>query len=224
MILAAITFGLLKSTAPQNVLKILCAELFVLFGCFCSIFTVALFDTWLAHRVLVGYMTLLPVAAFLIAFMIHILDLRLLSYRYALYFVNVVLTMHLSVNWFYTSTIYKGQIITNAVDQANVRYYAAMINAYEDESSIQITKLAFQYDAAYTWVLPDVLSSKSINARAFSNSWAYIPIFQLTTGRTFELVDMPDDIYQDYFYGKNWDTLSEEQIICIGDTAYIALY
>ncbi len=44
-------------------------------------------------------------------------------------------------------------------------------------------------------------------------------------GRDFEKADMPEQIYETYFSGKNWDhLLLEEQLICLEDTAHIAIY
>ena len=42
--------------------------------------------------------------------------------------------------------------------------------------------------------------------------------------RRFEIVEMPPDIWAEYFVDKNWDVLSEEQVVCIGDTAFVVWY
>lgn len=41
------------------------------------------------------------------------------------------------------------------------------------------------------------------------------------SGRRFEVINFEPSIYENYFAEKNWDIISEEQIICIGDMAYI---
>jgi hypothetical protein len=43
-------------------------------------------------------------------------------------------------------------------------------------------------------------------------------------GGHLNLLPMPEEIREQYFADKDWDWLSPEQIVFIGDTAYICLY
>ncbi len=136
----------------------------------------------------------------------------------------IILSVFLLVNWYCTLDIYKGQITTNAVDQREVAFYYSKILEYEAKTNNRIENLAFTYDKSPTWSYPTVKAAKNINARAMANDWAWIPIFRFVTGRTFNKISYPKDIFEEHVLNKDWSILSEEQIYCEGNTAYICWY
>ena len=87
-----------------------------------------------------------------------------------------------------------------------------------------LLSVAYKRDESYTEALPGVIATKSINERAFSTPWAQREIIRLLEGKILRVVPFDDQIYNTWFYGKDWETLSDEQVKCVGDTAYIMLY
>lgn len=136
----------------------------------------------------------------------------------------IVLIFNITANWFYSTKLYKEQVIVKTVNQADTKFYYSRIRKYEIESGTEITKIAKGYDAKPTQVLPGTTSPKSINDRAMETTWGFRDIFPFVTGRRFDVVEFEPAVYEKYFAGKDWDELSEEQVVCIGDTAYIVYY
>ncbi|WP_460644953.1 glucosyltransferase domain-containing protein [Lacrimispora brassicae] len=204
--------------------KFICVSLLVLIGTFGSIFIVGLFDSWMAHRSVVGYSSLVSMLALMLLIILHQKSNQT-EYNNIIQFTGaIILSVFLLVNWYCTLDIYKGQITTNAVDQREVGFYYSKILEYEAKTNNRVENLAFTYDKSPTWSYPTVKAVKSINVRAMANDWAWIPIFRFVTGRTFNKISYPEDIYEEHVLNKDWSILSEEQIYCEGNTAYICWY
>lgn len=191
-------------------------------GCFLAVLVPCFFDTWLAHRTVSGFSTLLPLL-FIILFLI--------AYRFKLkwsklvyLYLTVAVIVNLGVNWFYTSELYRQQIVVNAVDSRDVLFYYTEIENYEKQTGNTVTKLAWGFDSNPTNILPGTVSPKSINDRVMETPWGRREIMPFLFDRRFEIVEMPPDIWAEYFVDKDWDVLSEEQVVCIGDTAFVVWY
>lgn len=192
-------------------------------GIFGATFATAIFDTWLPHRVLIGFTSLLPI---LVILCIGILsNENELKYERKLILVMfMVIVPYILISWYFTINIFRGQVITNAVDQRNAVFYYNQMIKYEKATGNEIKNVAFKNDEKYTAVFPGVIATKSINERAFSAPWSQREIIRLLRNKILIVVPFDEDVYSTYFLGKNWDELSEEQIKCIDDTAYIMLY
>lgn len=50
-------------------------------------------------------------------------------------------------------------------------------------------------------------------------------VWKRFTNRIYEKIKVPEEIYEQYFAQKDWDSFdAEEQMIFDGDTLYIAIY
>ena len=193
-----------------------------LIGIFLATFITAIFDTWLPHRVLVGFITWLPV---LIIMSVGGLAKEQSTSRIRRYAISVpIMLFFMFISWYFTMNIFRGQVITNAVDQRDAQFYYEQIREYENLTGCEVKNVAYKRDENYTEVLPGVIAAKSINERAFSTPWAQREIIRLLEGKILRVVPFDDHIYDSWFYGKDWETLSNEQVKCVGDTAYIMLY
>ena len=112
----------------------------------------------------------------------------------------------------------------NAVDSRDILFYYTEIENYEKQTGNTVTKLAWGFDSNPTTILPGTVSPKSINDRVMETPWGRREIMPFLFDRRFEIVEMPPDIWAEYFVDKNWDVLSEEQVVCIGDTAFVVWY
>ena len=190
----------------------------VLFGTFFTVF----FEHYLPHRTVYGFATIFPLW---IIFAIRSIKLNpTIKKAFFPAISSCLLLANLFVNYHYVQIIYQGMVHTNCVDQENARYYYRQILKYEEETGIVVHKLAWHFDKWYTWTLPGIIGAGALNDRAYSAPWSQREIFPFTVGRRFQIVPFDEDIYNKYFYEKNWDELSTDQILFIDDTVYIVLY
>ena len=63
-----------------------------------------------------------------------------------------------------------------------------------------------------------------MNERVLSNTWAAAKVYEVFTGRELTVEEPDIAVYEQYFKGKNWSYLNNEQIILIGDTLHLCLY
>lgn len=203
--------------------KLMFASVVTLIGIFMATFVTAVFDTWLPHRVLVGFVTLLPVIVIMsVTLLIQERESR--GRQLLMIAMLALLSFYLFISWYFTISIFRGQIITNAIDQRDAQFYYEQIIKYEETTGCEIKNVAYKRDLNYTEILPGVIASKSINERAFSTPWAQREIMRLLEEKILTVVPFDDEIYNAYFSDMDWNTLSEEQVKCVGDTAYIMLY
>lgn len=193
-----------------------------LLGTVAAVFVPCFIDEWITHRTISGYMLLLPLICFYSFILLP--KCRENVGRYVYITLLAVVMLNLSVNWFSSTELYKEQVIVNAIDQADTKFYYSLIKKYEFETGIEVTKIARGFDTNPTQVLSGTTSPKSINDRAMDTSWGFRDIFPFVTGHRFDVAEFDSAVYDQYFAGKDWDVLSEEQVVCIGDTAYIVYY
>lgn len=79
-------------------------------------------------------------------------------------------------------------------------------------------------DDSFTWKLPGVIGSKNINNRAYAFDWSRREIMPYTVNRRFNIVPYPEEAYQEYFAGIDWDGVDIGQIVFDRDTAFIIIY
>ena len=215
-------FLLIKRNGRRCGLILLIQEAIVTAGVIAGIFFPVAFEVFLPHRTTCGFATLLPL------WMIFILryrdvwnDVR----SKELYAAAVcVLLLNIAVNYHYTHVIYNGLKETNRIDQANARYYYSLITDYEKRTGKEIHKLAWHFDKYFTWNIPGIIGTKNLNNRAYCAPWSQREIFPFVVGRRFEIVPFNEDLYEKYYYGKDWSELDEEQVMFLDDTVYIVLY
>ncbi|MBQ6020814.1 MAG: glucosyltransferase domain-containing protein [Clostridia bacterium] len=113
--------------------------------------------------------------------------------------------------------------LQNAADIDCAERISEAIDAYEKTSGVTVTKLAYCRDAAQEPEHGDSL---------FYYDYALEPLLTLKSSRytpgvekIYTFSDVPEQIYGQYFAGKDWHSLDlEEQLIIIDDTAYLCVY
>lgn len=114
----------------------------------------------------------------------------------------------------------------NAVDQNEAIQFCAAIKEYEAESGNHITKLAMKGDANNEFFLPvSRYRDWELGKRIMSTYYSNYRLLSHYLERSCEKVDMPEDIYQEHFFERDWNCMNvTEQLYCDGDTAYIMVY
>ena len=120
--------------------------------------------------------------------------------------------------------IVNNRYASQAIDETYVRLMYQRILDYEEESGINVTKLATCNDQSVSDYYREVsTATDSINERVLGKaSWSIVCD---VSGRLFERIDMDADVYNCYFSGKNWDHLDlDQQLVIREDTAYWCIY
>ena len=114
----------------------------------------------------------------------------------------------------------------NCVDFIEAQQICADIKRQEIASGVQIQKIAVCYDKN-----PTIYQSFSkyktgeLGARILVVDYSGYRLINYTLGRSLEKIQMPNEIYNTYFSGKDWDALVlSEQAKYVDDTVYLAIY
>lgn len=118
---------------------------------------------------------------------------------------------------------------TNIADFERTKFYVSQIADYEEKTGYEITEVGFWIDANPTWVYSDFSIGNDRttfpNRSAYESVWARAEILSVISGKNIYtlLEEIPKSVLKKW-EGKDWDSLNNEQVICIGNKAYIALY
>jgi len=124
----------------------------------------------------------------------------------------------------YTIRIVSDNIVTSRMDNENAKMISAEIVKQEKKTGVQVVKLAFVNDAQPKWCYDDTICYGNINVRAHVVAWAFPSLLRLNTGRAYEVTRMDDTVYAEQFKGRNWNYFSEDQVVVVKDTAYVAIF
>jgi hypothetical protein len=137
-------------------------------------------------------------------------------------------------NVFFIQCIIQNRIISETLDSIYAEKIFAKIEGYEEETGIIVNKIAPINDTDSSPFYDQVNFCRgAINRRCYSDyTWTFLQycayetdLAGSLTGRSFERSSMNDDIYKEFFEGKNWTSFDEdEQIVIQDDTAYICVF
>jgi hypothetical protein len=143
-------------------------------------------------------------------------------------------TAIVAFNIFFIQCIIENRIVSETLDGVYAEKIFDKIEAYEEETGIKVTKIAPINDTDSSPFYKQVNFCRgAINRRCYGDyTWTFLQycayetdLAGSLTGRSFERVSMDDDIYKEFFEGKNWTSFDEdEQIIICEDTAYICVF
>lgn len=138
----------------------------------------------------------------------------------------VVMGVFLLVNAKGIYTIGLEQIRSNAADACEAREILEHVYSYERESGRFVTSVGTVPDSAICYSHPEAPNVyMDINVRSGAVDWEVAPLLSYYSGRRFQSTEVPAEIRETYFAGKEWDCLDiEEQVILIGDTLYLGVY
>ncbi len=123
------------------------------------------------------------------------------------------------------SFITSGRYVSNTLDKNYSQIILREIEKYEENTGITVTKLGTCTDAyAPTFYEESKVHYGQINERVIGQ--ATRSLIEAMWGRHFESADgVPEDVYDEYFAGKNWDYFDvNEQLVIVDDTAYLCVY
>ncbi len=112
----------------------------------------------------------------------------------------------------------------NALDEYRYEYVGQTIREYQETTGVKITKIAFYSDVIRTYPpYPYLYTQGDLITSAFYTDWSDLSAMNYYLGTDYEKVD-PTAKYTKYFSSKDWDRLSQEQLIFDGDTLHLCVY
>lgn len=130
----------------------------------------------------------------------------------------IIIVLFTSVN---TNIIASDTLTTNSLDKELAIVINDYIKAYENETSQDVTKIAIKNDEYPTWCYKDIRCYGDYNVRSLV-TFAAPRVINYYTNENYILVDYDDVGERELVI--NWDNFNENQILIVGDTAYITMY
>ena len=120
-------------------------------------------------------------------------------------------------------TISQSNIEENRIDNEVGYKIKEMVQSYENEKNIKITKVAVTNDTNRSFYTSKQIEN-TFTERSTANYYCIKEVIEYYLQKPIVIVNMDQKIYDDNFNGKNWDKFSEEQIIFRNDTMYMCIY
>jgi hypothetical protein len=174
---------------------------------------------WMAPRTIVGIFAVLT-CIFLIIIKLNI-NIKFSNVSIA------IVTIFLLLNFYQIQDISMNFFATNKIDKEFVTIVNAKISEYESKNNIQVTKIAIQDDPSPFYGYYNSVSyiSYDTNVRTFVISWARVDAINMYGGRNLKEVAMNENVYNQYFKGKDWSYFDpDQQMVFVGDTLYMISY
>ena len=131
---------------------------------------------------------------------------------------------YLLVQMLFSNFVVTNHFVSNTLDKVYVHMMYQEILKYEEETGIVVTKISFYSDDHAPDNYEEVnYHVHQINERSLgtvTNS-----LINVVTGRSFQKIGYQEEIYNQYFKGKDWDYLDlSQQLVIIDDTAYWCIF
>ena len=140
------------------------------------------------------------------------------------YIMIIILVGYTIINICNTLNILISHQRANKLDKQEALQANKFIDEYENESGIKVKHIAVAYDNDITWNYKEIKHKSLYTHRALMIWWCNVQTINYFGNRNLEKVPMDTEIYNENFYGKNWDSLNKEQFVFKGDTLYYCVY
>lgn len=130
----------------------------------------------------------------------------------------------LGIQYYNTCQMETSNYVSVGIDYYEVNYIAQQVWSYENETGNQIRRLCIYTDESPLWTYYGLTGYGVINERSMSINWAAGNVYKRFTGTDYIVEEGDPQVYEQYFKGKNWNYLDDEQIVFIGDTLHLCLY
>lgn len=227
LILAFVVFAAVIVSAiasKKSVWRIFNAFIIIMASCIFSTATILQGSGWWSTR------TVYPIASIVAALAIDIFvnEDEIELNKYITRTVHVVSISAISIilifQYFSFNKIYVDKYQLNALDQYRYQYIYQAICDYQTETGIEIKKIAVYEDAVKSWPqYSDLYCKGDLVVSAFSTSWSDVTALNYYMQTTYQRIN-PVEKYTKYFSERNWDCLSNNQLIFDGDTLHLCVY
>ena len=132
--------------------------------------------------------------------------------------------LFLGIQYFNTCQMETSHYVSVGIDYYDVNYIAQQVWIYENDTGNQINRICIYTDDSPLGIYYGLTGYGAINERVMSNTWAAGNVYKRFTGTDYIIEEGDPQVYEQYFKGKNWHYLDDEQIVFIGDTLHLCLY
>lgn len=139
------------------------------------------------------------------------------------YILEITMIIFLIIQLGSFTNIIKDNYIVNYMDKSVAMEINSVINDYETENDITISKIVFYGDNNLEYTYPNLWCSKDMNIKAFYPEWSRQDVIEEYTGLKLEKGEINEEV-KTKFENQNWTSFSKKQIICIDDTVHICVY
>lgn len=130
-----------------------------------------------------------------------------------------IIVVFISIQWLSFVQIYTESYVTNYEDKYISEIIGERIDEYEKETGKKVEYVAFYNDAIKTKYS---MGGWRLIRRVYS-SWNELQALNMYLGSDYKEGETDDEIAK-YFFSRDWDCFSNEQILFRGDTAHICEY
>lgn len=130
----------------------------------------------------------------------------------------------LGIQYFNTCQMETSHYVSVGIDYYDVNYIAQQVWIYENDTGNQIHRICIYTDENPLGIYYGLTGYGAINERVMSNTWAAGDAYKRFTGADYTVEEGDPQVYEQYFKGKDWHYLDNEQIVFIGDTLHLCLY
>lgn len=114
-------------------------------------------------------------------------------------------------------------IAANRVDENTGKTIKYLMEKYENETGIEITKFSYTYDRNPQQYAVGIKPLQSLTERKFACSWCITQTVNYYCNKKLKLVPMTIEV-KNNFKNMDYTEFSEEQLIFDGDTLYMLVY
>lgn len=169
--------------------------------------------------------TLFPL--FAIFSMIIVIILQLTNKRPVLLTILTISLCFFCLNVIEIQDIASDQQITNSIDEEYAKMIDSAVSEYENNSNNIVAYIGIANDSdpsyGYYSQVDKIIYDTNVTAR--THDWSFLPMLNYYTNRNYIMVDVPDDVYAEYFENRNWDLYDpSQQLVFVYDTLYICVY
>lgn len=174
---------------------------------------------YMPPRILVSYWSFISVMVLLALYVT-----QKQKSRYVMFvLVNVVTFLHIINSNVIISDLY----VSNRLDKNYILNIEQFIKAYEEKEGTKIATIGIGTDTHCEQYWTEYLDyyEFNINERCVSVDWQFDMLLRFYTGRDYQKVPIPEDIYKEYFEGRDWNGFNPaEQMIFVEDELYLMVY
>lgn len=125
--------------------------------------------------------------------------------------VYALITIIFILNFMMYLIITNQHILVNKLDKENCEIIKEVVEKYEAETNIKVTRIAGCSKEEYMYY-PGFIHAGAITQKAL-NSWASREAICYYLGRHLDYAPITEEQYAEFFAGKKWEEFSTEQIV-----------
>ena len=160
----------------------------------------------LTPRMCIAYGSTIGLSLFTMLLIVHKNDKK-----YQLVIISIITIIVFIFNFSLYVILTRQHLEVNKLDKANCEIVKEVVEKYEAETNIEVTRIAGCSKEEYMYY-PGFSHAGAITQKAL-NSWALRETICYYIGRHLDYAPITEEQYAEFFAGKKWEEFSTEQIV-----------